>query len=196
MQFQTICQKYFNRYINSDALQSELKEIDLSKLSEAEQVSFNALVISIDAIIDETNEDKDELIENELKSLNEQIAYLEKVINNSPKVPDELRNHLEDMKKNREIHRDNFERWSRIPGAIKENKFYQDSLASLSDDELLELIAKDIKAPRPVQISEEKFNQLIDAGIKSDSRESLWRLALNYRDQNYSAQRIADYLLN
>lgn len=194
MEFQKICQKYFNRYINSSELQAALKELDLSKLSDDEQVSFNALVISIDSIINETDNKPDELVESELKSIEEQIRRFEDIIEkNKEKVPDEFKQHVAYLKEASKKPRDNFERWSQISDAIKQNKYYQGSLDSLSDSDLLKLIAQDIKAPRPIPISEEKYNQLVEAGKKEDARESLWRLALNYYEQDYNVETIADF---
>ena len=60
---------------------------------------------------------------------------------------------------------------------------------------MLDLIAQDIKAPRPITLDEDKFKALIKAGKENDSRESLWRLALNYREQPFNIQDIADYYI-
>ena len=65
MDFQKICKKYFNRYINSADFLSELKELNISKLSEAEQTSFSALIISIESIQKETTDEADELVKTE-----------------------------------------------------------------------------------------------------------------------------------
>ena len=61
MEFQKICKNYFNRYINSAQLLSGLKELDITKLSEAEQTSLSALIISIESIQNETTDDADGL---------------------------------------------------------------------------------------------------------------------------------------
>ena len=100
------------------------------------------------------------------------------------------------MRKKRETPRDNTERWTKVSNAIKESNYYQKTLDALTDLELLELISEDIRAQYPIEISEEKYNALVGAGIEQDKREWLWRLAFNYSDKPYDANKIADYFLN
>lgn len=195
MDFQKICKKYFNRYINSADFLSELKELNISKLSEAEQTSFSALIISIESIQKETTDEADELVKTEYQKIQESIDQVDNVIKKAKKAPQELRDHLKELKDSLKKPRDNFERWSKISDAISQNKYYQDSFAALTDEQLLDLIAQDIKAPRPIPLDNKKFDALIEAGIKTDARESLWRLALNYREQPFNIQEIADYYL-
>lgn len=195
MEFQKICQKYFNRYIYSAELLEELKAIDIKPLSEDNRVSFDALIVSIESILKETTDEPDELVNNELKSLKASIEQVDNIIKKSLKVPEELKNHLKELKAGAKKPRDNFDRWSQICDAITQNKYYQNSFAALTDKDLLELIAQDIKAPRPITLDEDKFKALIKVGKETDSRESLWRLALNYREQPFNIQEIADYYL-
>lgn len=195
MEYQKIIQKYFNRYINAAELLAALKNLDVKSLSEDERVSFNALITSIESIQRETTDNTDELIERELKSLQASIDQVENIIKKSLKVPQELKDHLKELKASIKKPRDNFDRWSQICDAIAQNKYYQSSFAALTDKDLLELIAQDIKAPRPIRIDSKKFDELVQAGIKTDARESLWRLALNYREQDFNLQQIADYYI-
>ena len=196
MDFQKICKKYFNRYINSADFLSELKELNISKLSEAEQTSFSALIISIESIQKETTDEADELVKTEYQKIQESIDQVDNVIKNAKKAPQELRDHLKELKDSLKKPRDNFERWSKISDAISQNKYYQDSFAALTNEQLLELIAQDIKAPRPITLDNKKFDALIVAGIKTDARESLWRLALNYREEDFSIRKIVDYFFD
>jgi hypothetical protein len=195
MEFQKICKKYFNRYINTAELLSALKELDITKLSEAEQTSFSALIISIESIQRETTDEPDELVKTELIKLQESIDQVENIVKKSKKVPQELRDHLKELKAGIKRPRDNFERWSKVSDAISQNKYFQDTFDALSDIEFLELIAEDIKAPRPAQIDSDKFNALVQAGKDADKREWLWRLALNYHEQDFNHQQIADYYI-
>ena len=194
MEYLKICQQYFNRYINVFELQEALKSLDLKALSEDDQVSFSALIISIEEILKETNEDQDELVKEELKHLEASIAQLEKLQND--KMPKELVQHLEKLRESRTAKRDNFERWTKISDAIKENVLFRKTLDSLSNLELLELISEDMSAARPIPIEEDKFKELIKTGIENDKREWLWRLAFNYDKKSYNAQAIADYYLD
>ena len=195
MEFQKICQKYFNRYINSAELLNGLKALDIKSLSEADRTSFNALIIFIESILKETTDESDELIKKELENIQASIDQVEDIVKKSLKVPNELKDHLKDLKAGIKKPRDNFDRWSQICDAITQNKYYQNSFAALTDKDLLDLIAQDIKAPRPITLDEDKFKALIKAGKENDSRESLWRLALNYREQPFDIQDIADYYI-
>lgn len=195
MEFQKICKNYFNRYINAAQLLSGLKELDITKLSEAEQTSLSALIISIESIQNETTDDADELVKAELVKIQESIDQAENIIKKAKKVPQELRDYLKEHKEGIKRPRDNFERWSKICDTISQNKYFQDSFAALTDKDLLELIAQDIKAPRPIPIDADRFNALVQVGIETDARESLWRLALNYSEQDYNHQQIADFYI-
>lgn len=196
MDFQKICKKYFNRYINTADFLSELKELDISKLSEAEQTSFSALIISIESIQNETSDEADELVKTEYQKIQESIDQVDNIIKKANKAPQELRDHLKELQEGIKKPRDNFERWSKVSDAISQNKYYQDSFAALTDELLLELIAQDIKAPRPIPLDKEKFDALIEAGIKTDARESLWRLALNYREEDFDIRKIVDHFFD
>lgn len=195
MEFQKICQKYFNRYINSAELLNGLKALDVKSLSKADRTSFNALIISIESILKETTDESDELTKKELENIRASIDQVENIIKKSLKVPNELKDHLKDLKAGIKKPRDNFDRWSQICDAVTQNKYYQSSFAALTDKDLLDLIAQDIKAPRPITLDEDKFKTLIKVGKENDSRESLWRLALNYREQPFDIQDIADYYI-
>jgi len=193
MEFQKICKEYLNRYINSAELLNRLKELNLSGLSEANMTSLNALVISIESIVNETSDETDELVKTEIRKNKENISTIETIVKKNKEVPQDLLDYLARQKEELEKPRDNFERWGMICDAITQNKYYQESFAALTDADLLSLIAQDIKAPRPIQIDAEKFNRLVDAGIAGDQRESLWRLALNYAEQDFDFQRIVDF---
>ena len=80
MEFQKICKNYFNRYINAAQLLSGLKELDITKLSEAEQTSLSALIISIESIQNKTTDDADELVKAELVKIQESIDQAENII--------------------------------------------------------------------------------------------------------------------
>jgi hypothetical protein len=99
------------------------------------------------------------------------------------------------MRKDAKRPRDNFDRWTRICDAIKENKLYQKRFDEMTDEQLLELIAEDMRAPRPVPIDADQFNRLVEVGIKNDRREWLWRLAFNYFDKGFDYNQIADYYI-
>lgn len=192
MEFLKLTQKYLNRYINANDFHTALAKLDSKQLSSDQLVSFSALVTSVEEIIKETTDAPDELIKKELKQSQDTIDYLEKIIQKNTNIPPELKDELERMRKNQKQPRDNFDRWTRISDAIKENKFYKGSLEDLSDSQLLELIAEDISAPRPIVIDAKKFDQLVQIGIKEKARESLWRLALNYHHSGFNLQQIAD----
>ena len=195
MEFLKICQQYFNRYINSEELLATLKALNM-ELGKNDKVSFDALTTSIEEIIRETNDEKDELINKELEQLKSSIEQIEKIVEkNKEKTPKELKDELARMRKNLKKPRDNFDRWTRICDAIKENKLYGKQLDDLSDEGLLELIAEDMRAPRPIPIDSDTFDKLVQVGISKDQREWLWRLAFNYFDKGFDYNRIADYYI-
>jgi hypothetical protein len=194
MEFLKLCQKYFNRYLNAEDFLKNLKALD-KDLNKNEKASFDALTTSVEEIIRETNDDSDELIEQELKQLEASIKQIDDILKKSKKVPPELKDELARMRKDAKRPRDNFDRWTRICDAIKENKLYQKRFDEMTDEQLLELIAEDMRAPRPVPIDADQFNRLVEVGIKNDRREWLWRLAFNYFDKGFDYNQIADYYI-
>ena len=90
---------------------------------------------------------------------------------------------------------DSYERWFSITSCISKNDYFNNIYDSLTDYELLEFIAQNIKAPFPPKISQEKFEKLVKAGKEKDKREWLWRLAFNYVDMDINFDSIADYYI-
>ena len=90
---------------------------------------------------------------------------------------------------------DSHERWFNITNYINENKYFNTCFDSLSDYELLEFIAQNIKAPFPPSFNQEEFDRLVKAGIEKDEREWLWRLAFNYEGRNLNFDSIVNYFI-
>lgn len=65
----------------------------------------------------------------------------------------------------------------------------------MNNDQLLDFIAQYISVPIPPEINQEKFDDLVKAGIKADKREALWRLAFNYNRKKINFSLIEDYFI-
>ena len=87
---------------------------------------------------------------------------------------------IEKLKKEYEKDIDSHERWLKIFDSINKNLYFTKTFESLTDFELLELIAQNIKAPFPPKLTQEEFDKLVNVGVDKDKREWIWRLAFNY----------------
>ena len=182
-----ICYKFFNRFITSEELLKQLK--DLKKNKETDEIISNVarIIKEVPNIEDEFVKAKKEKMETLMGKLaqvpedEEEFEFINKSLNNLKK----------ESKKEIDCH----ERWFKIVDYINENDYFNKCFDSLSDYELLEFICQNIQAPFPPQIDNETFNKLVKVAIEKDEREYLWRLAFNYENSDFDFEQIADYYL-
>ena len=65
----------------------------------------------------------------------------------------------------------------------------------MNPKELLEFITQYISVPMPPRIDQDLFDEMVEAGIKEDKREALWRLVFNYVGRNKDFTRVEDYFI-
>ena len=190
-----IIQQYFNRYISSSELLEALEHIDAANVKNKEP-DYTKMISGIKNAIKTTDNEKDSLVNEEITKLEATIEEMEEIKQKSTDLPKEIENYISQLYNKRGMDRDNRKRWIKVSDTIRKSDYYQNTLNSLSDLELLELISDDIRAPYPMEISEGKYNDLVKTGIENDKREWLWRLAFNYSDEPYDITPIAQYFLD
>ena len=189
-----ICYKFFNRFIDAHALVDNLSNILETNLSKRDIEETNKLIKDIKKIIDDTPNEVDEYV---LKK-KETISNLIKRIDEIPKDDSNrvfLNQQKENLKKDYDREVDSYERWFKITDYINKNDYFTKLFESLNDYELLELIAQNIKAPFPPNLTQEEFDKLVRAGILKDEREWLWRLAFNYKKRKINFDGIVNYFI-
>ena len=194
MELLIICYKFFNILITADKLIEMLDNMDKSNLSKKELESTNELINGIKEIANNIPNEEDEFVKNrkeQLKSLIEKIKSIPVDTEKEEYINEKIRDLEEDYK----AEMDSKERWSNIVEYINENKYFTECFDSLTDYELLQLISNYINVPFPPQITEEKFQDLVNVGIENDKREYLWRLAFNYEDSKFNFEPIIDYFI-
>lgn len=196
LEFLKTVQSYLNRYINASELVEALKQIDTSGMPIDEQSDYLVLISRIQDAIAETDDKKDRLVNEEFAQLESSIKRMETIKQKTQNLPKEIEDYIERLYKKRTIARDNLRRWRKVGGILKESAYYRRVFSALSDFELLELIAADMRATYPVDIDRDRYNALVKVGIGWDKREWLWRLAFNYLKEPYDISPIAKYYLD
>ena len=186
----SICQDYFNRFINGNELVKRLENMDKTNMNDAELLEVNKMVEDIKRILAETPNEIDELVIRE----QEDKKKITEIIN---KIPDDIEGLSEKVKNNNDENKekDSKERWFKISDYINNNDYFEKLFSSLDDYELLELIADKIKLRVPPEMNQDKFERLVKAGIEKDEREWLWRLAFSYEDMDINFDSIVDYYI-
>ncbi len=187
----SICQDYFNRFINGNELVKRLENMDKTNMNDAELLEVNKMVEDIKRILAETPNEIDELVireQEDKKKITEIIS----------KIPDDIEGFSEIVKNNKDNNKekDSKERWFKISDYINNNVYFNKLFSSLTDYELLELIADKIKLRVPPEMNQDKFERLVKAGIEKDEREWLWRLAFSYEDMDINFDSIVDYYIS
>ena len=199
MELVTLMYKFINRFINSDELLNGLQKLDLNNFTDEEKVSINKLINDIKIIKDKTANEIDEIEKNRLETIEKIVNDINKVLKTDnlekdikEKIEKRKNYFLEEKKKIK----DGGKLYESIYILLADNDLINHYWDSLNDYELLEFIAKYISVPMPPQINQDKFNDLVNAGIKNDEREWLWRLALNYSQKNIDFSLIEDYYIS
>ena len=161
-----ICYDFINRFITVNELIKKLSNLDTSNLSK--------------------------------EDIEKSKVFLENIQKLSIEHPNVMEEYLLNyIKKEKDIkERDSYDRWEAIFNYINDDEYFNSIIDNLTDYEMLEFIAKNLKAPTPPTIDEEKFNKLIKVGIEHDEREWLWRLAFNYDINNFNLNPIAEYYIS
>lgn len=107
----------------------------------------------------------------------------------------EIKNIKENIKKIKENTNDSQKLYKEILAFFTKNKFIKRYITDISDKELLKFITNDIYVSCVITLSQEKFNNLVKNGIKDDARELMWRLAVNYQNENIDLSLIVDYFI-
>lgn len=198
MNLVTLMYKYINRFINSDELLESLEELDLNNFSKEEKISINKLIDDIKIIKDKTANEIDEIEKNRLETI-ERIVSNINIILESDNLEKDLREKIEHRKEylleDKKKVKDGGKLYESIYILLADNKLINHYWESINDYELLEFIAQYISVPMPPQIDQEKFNDLVEVGIKNNEREWLWRLAFNYNRKNKDFSLIEDYFI-
>lgn len=190
--------RYINKIINSDKLLSELKSIDLSKYSKKEVDIIKELVLDIENIKESIPNEIDEIEIKRKEEINKILVFL-KEAKASEKTDEEAKKFINKnyniLVKEKEIVRDGGRLYTEIFKLMTNNKLVNEYTDKMNNKELLDFITKYISVPMPPVINQEAFNELVEAGIKEDKRESLWRLATNYSNKNIDFSHIEDYFI-
>lgn len=198
MNLVTLMYKYINRFINSDELLESLEELNLKNFSKEEKISINKLIDDIKIIKDKTANEIDEIEKNRLETI-ERIVSNINIILESDNLEKDLREKIEHRKEylleDKKKVKDGGKLYESIYILLADNKLINHYWESINDYELLEFIAQYISVPIPPQIDQEKFNDLVEVGIKNNEREWLWRLAFNYNRKNKDFSLIEDYFI-
>lgn len=152
---------------------------------------FNRFITSDTLIEQLSNIDKTNLSKNDIDETNKMIKNIKKIANDIPNID----NQVNSLKKDYASEIDSQERWAAIVDYIDKNSYFIKTFESLTDYELLEFIAQNIKAPFPPNLTQDEFDKLVKVGIERDEREWLWRLAFNYERKKINFDEIADYFI-
>lgn len=198
MDLVNIIYRYINRFINSEELMSLLENIDRQKFSDDESKEIDNFLKEVKKIIKTTPNKIDIVEEKRLENINRMLALFEKNID-SEKLDEKGKKLIEkqynSLLRDKEKVRDSGPRYEKLFEHLCNFPLYRKYCLKMDDYELLKFIAQYISVPLPPKISQEAFNDLVEVGIKSDERESLWRLAMNYNRKEKDFSKIEDYFI-
>lgn len=198
MDLVTLMYKYINRFINSDELLKSLEELDLNKFTEEEKITINKLINDIKIIKDKTANEIDEIEKNRLETIEKYVNGIDKILQNNNlenKLKEKFLKIKQDLMEDKKKVKDGGKLYESIYILLADNDLINHYWDLMNDYELLEFIAQYISVPMPPQIDQEKFNDLVEVGIKNNEREWLWRLAFNYNRKNKDFSIIEDYFI-
>ena len=190
MELLSICQDYFNRFINGNELVKRLESIDKTNMNDSDIKCVNKMVEDIKRILAENLNEIDELVIREQEDKKKITEIINKIPDNIEGLSEKVKNNKDDNKE-----KDSKERWFKVSDYISNNDYFEKLFNSLNDYELLELIADKIKLKVPPEMNQDKFERLVKAGIEKDEREWLWRLAFSYEDMDINFDSIVDYYI-
>lgn len=183
--------KYQNRFINGNELLEYLEEFK-NRGYNTDEISAN-----IKKVILEIPNEIDDVIKEEHKNLNKILKNSEKIKNTQ--MDDNLREKIEkkyqEVLKEKEKIKDGGKRFDSILNILEENNYINNYLLNMTDKEMFDLITHYIKVPKPLEINDKKFVDLVNLGIEEEKKEGLWRLAFNYEDYNFDYGKIEDYFI-
>ncbi len=198
MDLVNIIYRYVNRFINSDELIDLLKNIDKNKFSKKEIKEIEKLIEEVKKIIESVPIEIDQIELKRITSLNHILEDLEKIKENEENSDDTkefARNKYDSLIKDKDKIRDSGPRYEKLYDLLVNNSVYINYCKKMNDLELLEFITQYISAPITPNIDQETFDDLVNAGIKKDKREALWRLAFNYNGKKKNFSNIEDYFI-
>lgn len=190
--------RYINKFINSDVLITELESVDLTKYTKEEQKEIKKLLADVKKVKETTPNELDQIEKNRLANIDHMLELLgnarqgEKLDEKASEFINKQCNQLEEDKK---AIRDGGKLYTSIFELMTNNPVVNKYASRMDDLELLEFITHYISAPLPPEIDQEGFNDLVEAGIKEDKREALWRLAFNYNHKHKDFSLIEDYFI-
>lgn len=198
MDLVNIIYRYVNRFINSQELIKLLEDIDKTKFSKKEINEIEKLLEKVKQIVETVPVEIDKVEIKRLTSLNHILESLEKIKENdinSEEAKELVIQRCNSLQKEKDIVRDSGQRYEKLYELLVNNAVYINYCKKMSDLELLEFITQYISAPIPPNIDQETFDDLVNAGIKKDKREALWRLAFNYNGKQKNFSCIGDYFI-
>ena len=198
MDLVTLMYKYINRFINSDELLKSLEELDLNKFTDEEKITINKLINDIKIIKDKTANEIDEIEKNRLETIEKYVNGIDRILQNNNlenKLKEKFLKIRQDLLEDKKKVKDGGKLYESIYILLADNDLINHYWDLMNDYELLEFIAQYISVPMPPQIDQEKFNDLVEVGIKNNEREWLWRLAFNYNRKNKDFSLIEDYFI-
>ena len=198
MNLVNIVYRYVNRYINSEELLTLLKTIDESSFSAEEIIEINKLLDEVENIIRTVPIEIDNEERKRIASINRILSTLEKVKNNkenNQEVLDTVQRQYDNLIREKKKVRDSGPRYIELAKSLTTNKTYISYCQKMNPKELLEFITQYISVPMPPRIDQDLFDEMVEAGIKEDKREALWRLVFNYVGRNKDFARVEDYFI-
>lgn len=190
--------RYINKFINSDTLINELDKVDLTKYNKTEQKEITKLISEVKRTKETIPNELDEVEKNRLSNIDHMLDLLNNAKKDEKldeKGSEFIEKQYNQLLKDRKAIRDGGKLYSTIFELMTHNSVVNKYASKMDDLELLEFITHYISAPMPPEIDQDGFNGLVDAGIKEDKREALWRLAFNYNHKNKDLTLIENYFI-
>lgn len=197
MDLVNIVYRYVNKFINSEKLVKQLKEISSEEYSKHEKVIIERLILDIEDIRKNIPNEIDEIEKRRIENINKMLKMFEatKKQTETDKDLEFLNERGNQLVHEKEITKDGGKLYNEIVKTLTSNSLYIDYAKKMTAIELLEAITQYISVPLPPQITQDTFDDLVEAGIKEDKREALWRLAVNYNHKNKDFSKIEDYFI-
>lgn len=198
MDLVNIIYRYVNRFINSEELINLLENIDKKNFSDGEIKELDNLLQDVREIVETFPNEIDTIEEKRISNIQHILELFEKNLD-SDKLDEQAKESVNrtynNLLRDKEKVRDSGPRYEKLFEHLSNFSLYRKYCLKMNDLEILKFITQYISVPLPPKLEQKDFDDLVEAGIKEDKREALWRLAMNYNRKGKDFSKIVDYFI-
>ncbi len=187
--------RYINRFINGEELIIKLKEIDKEKCSDEERKEIDLIIDGVKKILDTVPNEIDDIEKNRQERIDSLLEKFDNMEFDDSEALSFMKKQKESLEKDKIKIKDGGKRYEEIFNLLTKNKYINDYSDTMNALETLDFITQYISVPLPPVLTQEGFDEIVEAGIKNNKLEAVWRMAVNYNCKRLDFTKIEDYFI-